>query len=152
MSTKTKTEKALKAAGTKSTKKSKFEIAEDALKAAGIKSHNGAVQALANKKTATKDLVPAFADILSGKGEAVANAVANAMGAKLVASKTTKSAATKAPAKETLAAFMRRLITEGKTNDEVFAAAVKQFGIGDEKKSYPSWYRCELARKSKSTK
>ena len=64
---------------------------------------------------------------------------------------------TKAPkaAKEktvTLASFMRGLIEAGKNNDEVFAAAVKEFGIGDEKKHYPSWYRSEMKRKSNAAR
>ena len=68
-----------------------------------------------------------------------------------------KAAKTKAPkaAKEktvTLASFMRGLIEAGKNNDEVFAAAVKEFGIGDEKKHYPSWYRSEMKRKSNAAR
>lgn len=61
-------------------------------------------------------------------------------------------AAKEKPAKEkaeTVASFMRRLIVEGKTNEEVFTEAVAKFGIGEEKKHYPSWYRCQLKRTAK---
>ncbi len=53
---------------------------------------------------------------------------------------------------ETVASFMRRLITEGKTNEEVFKAASKKFGLDEGKKTYPSWYRSEMKRTAKSKK
>lgn len=72
-----------------------------------------------------------------------AEAKAEELGAKKKAAKPAKEKA------ETVASFMRRLITEGKTNEEVFTAAVAKFGIGEEKKHYPSWYRCQLRRSEK---
>ncbi len=54
-------------------------------------------------------------------------------------------AETKKP-RVTVASFMREQITAGYSNEEVFAAAKKMFDIGDDKKHYPSWYRCEMKR------
>ncbi len=51
----------------------------------------------------------------------------------------------------TVASFMRDLISKGKTNEQVFAAAKKKFRIGDEKKHYPGWYRAQLKRTKKRT-
>lgn len=61
---------------------------------------------------------------------------------------------TKKPTKArvTVASFMRDLISKGKTNEEVFAAAKRRFGIGDEKKHYPGWYRSQLKRAKRSRK
>lgn len=47
----------------------------------------------------------------------------------------------------TVSDVARTLILEGKTNKEVWAVIQAQFGLDDSKKSYPSWYRCELKRK-----
>lgn len=63
-----------------------------------------------------------------------------------------KNAVTAAKTTETVASFMRRLITEGKSNEEVFKAASKKFGIGEEKKTYPSWYRSEMKRTAAKAK
>ena len=46
----------------------------------------------------------------------------------------------------TVAMFMRALIAAGFNNDEVFSAAVAEYGIGTEKKYYATWYRCQLRR------
>ena len=50
-----------------------------------------------------------------------------------------------------MSAFMRRLIIEGKTNEEVLAAAVTQFRLNKEETSkkagYPAWYRFDCKRK-----
>lgn len=64
------------------------------------------------------------------------------------------SVKTKKPTKArvTVASFMRDLISKGKTNEQVFAAAQKRFGIGDEKKHYPGWYRAQLKRTKASRK
>lgn len=52
------------------------------------------------------------------------------------------------PAEEmTVSDVARTLILEGKTNKEVWAVIKAQFNLDDSKKSYPSWYRCELKRK-----
>lgn len=47
----------------------------------------------------------------------------------------------------TVAGVARELILAGLSNHEVFVKLQEQFGIGDEKKHYPSWYRCDLKRK-----
>ena len=54
------------------------------------------------------------------------------------------------PKHESVASFIRQLITVGKTNEEVFAAAQKLFKLPDSKKSYPCWYRAEMIRKSRA--
>lgn len=55
----------------------------------------------------------------------------------------------KAPkeAKRTVSSVARELIVAGKTNDEVWEALVKEFKLGDEKKSYPAWYRRDCIKK-----
>lgn len=82
-------------------------------------------------------------------------AKANAVMAKQLKEQLKKSGA-KADAKKeprvTVASFMRDLIKGGKSNEEVFAAAQKKFGIGEEKKHYPSWYRCEMRRSANAAK
>lgn len=40
----------------------------------------------------------------------------------------------------------RRLISEGHTNQEVWAVLKQQFDLDDSKKHYPTWYRCEMKR------
>lgn len=52
----------------------------------------------------------------------------------------------------TVASFMRELIAAGKDNDAVFEAAKKKFGIGEDKKHYPSWYRCQMRRDANAKK
>lgn len=58
---------------------------------------------------------------------------------------------TKKPA-VTVASFMRDLIRKGKTNEQIFSAAKRKFGIGEEKKHYPAWYRAQLKRKARGWK
>lgn len=82
-------------------------------------------------------------------------AKANATMAKQLNAQLKKAGAKKESAKElrvTVASFMRDLIKGGKSNEEVFAAAQKKFGIGEEKKHYPSWYRCEMRRSANAAK
>lgn len=62
----------------------------------------------------------------------------------IMSTKTTKT--TTAEKTLTVAMFMRALIAAGFTNEEVFAAAVAEYGIGQEKKTYPTWYRAQLRR------
>lgn len=54
---------------------------------------------------------------------------------------------TKTAEEMTVSDVARTLILEGKTNEEVWAVIKAQFDLDDSKKSYPSWYRCELKRK-----
>jgi predicted solute-binding protein len=63
-----------------------------------------------------------------------------------------RAMAGKGAVRVTVASFMRDLIKAGKSNEEVFAAAQKKFGIGEDKKHYPSWYRCEMRRRSNAEK
>ena len=47
---------------------------------------------------------------------------------------------------ESVSAAMRRLVLEGKTNDEVWAVCKKLFKLDDSKKGYPAWYRNQLKK------
>jgi hypothetical protein len=47
----------------------------------------------------------------------------------------------------TTSSVARAMILDGKTNQEVWAAIKRQFGLDDSKKHYPTWYRCEMGRK-----
>lgn len=81
------------------------------------------------------------------------------------AAKETKTAAPKAdkpakapaapkepkPARPSVSARFCELIMEGKkTDDEIFAAVQKEFGLSDEKRSYVSWNRNNLIKKGKN--
>lgn len=46
----------------------------------------------------------------------------------------------------TVSSLIRQLILAGKSNKECFAEAKRVFGLEDNKKHYPSWYRSELKR------
>ena len=50
------------------------------------------------------------------------------------------------PKKLGISATARELILSGKTNQEVWEALKQQFNLGDSKKHYPTWYRCEMKR------
>lgn len=54
---------------------------------------------------------------------------------------------TKTAEEMTVSDVARTMILAGKTNKEVWATIKAQFNLDDSKKSYPSWYRCELKRK-----
>lgn len=64
--------------------------------------------------------------------------------------RTTKQRAARTQPKKsnhaTISSRARELILDGKTNEEVFSALQAEFQLDDEKKYYPSWYRCELRR------
>lgn len=47
----------------------------------------------------------------------------------------------------TVSEVARSMILAGKSNKEVWATIKAQFNLDDSKKTYPSWYRCELKRK-----
>jgi hypothetical protein len=49
--------------------------------------------------------------------------------------------------KRTVTSVARELIVAGKTNDEVWAALVKEFKLDDGKKSYPAWYRRDCKKR-----
>lgn len=52
------------------------------------------------------------------------------------------------PKHGSISAFMRGLILEGKSNAEVWSAAKATFpNLSDDKKHYPTWFRCEMKRK-----
>lgn len=61
-----------------------------------------------------------------------------------VKAKTTAKSGTQ---KESAAAMFKRLITEGKLNDDqIFAQVQKAHGLDDSKRSYVAWYRRDLAK------
>lgn len=53
------------------------------------------------------------------------------------------------PKRQGVSSMARDLILAGKTNQEVWAAIKEAFNLDDNKKHYPSWYRCELKRAGK---
>jgi len=50
-------------------------------------------------------------------------------------------------AKETVSGFIRQQIMLGLDNAKIFLLAQKKFGLSEDKKSYPAWYRGDLKRK-----
>ncbi len=53
----------------------------------------------------------------------------------------------------TVASLMKSLISKGKTNEQIFAAARKEFGasvVTDAKRHWPQWYRAQLKRDAKA--
>lgn len=65
---------------------------------------------------------------------------------KKVESKHEKASPAKRTHAHSCAAVARALIWAGKSNDEVWAVISKQFKLGDNKRHYPSWYRCQIRR------
>jgi hypothetical protein len=64
---------------------------------------------------------------------------------------TTKAPKEPTERKATASSRFQELIMAGKlTDDEIFAAVKKEFGLGDDKRSYVSWYRNHLAKKGKN--
>lgn len=53
----------------------------------------------------------------------------------------------KAERKETCASAIRALVRKGKTNPEIWAVVQGAFGLSDDKKWYPGWYRAQMVRK-----
>lgn len=43
-------------------------------------------------------------------------------------------------------AFIKKHLLAGKTNEQVWKLAVKKYGLGDEKRYYPAWYRGQMRR------
>lgn len=52
------------------------------------------------------------------------------------------------PRTPTVAGTIKRLIAEGKTNEEVWKIVQPKFNLSDEKRNYPAWYRADMKRKS----
>lgn len=46
----------------------------------------------------------------------------------------------------TVSGEMRKLILEGKSNQEVWEITKNMFSLDDSKKHYPAWYRCQMRR------
>jgi hypothetical protein len=46
----------------------------------------------------------------------------------------------------TVSSEIRRLILEGKTNQEVWTVVAAKYRLDASKKHYPTWYRCQLKR------
>lgn len=51
----------------------------------------------------------------------------------------------------TIAGVCRDMISKGKTDQEIWRKISRQFDLDDSKKTYPAWYRREMARKQKAT-
>lgn len=49
----------------------------------------------------------------------------------------------------TISSTARKLIEEGKTNKQVWVVIKEMFKLSDDKRHYPSWFRCQLKRKKK---
>ncbi len=61
--------------------------------------------------------------------------------------KAAKPAKTKEPKRQSISQVARDLILDGKTNQEVWEVLQAQFNLDHAKRSYPTWYRCEMKRK-----
>lgn len=51
------------------------------------------------------------------------------------------------PPRKTLSGDVRQMILDGKSNQEIWAIIKVEWKLTDAKKSYPTWYRCEMKRK-----
>ena len=49
--------------------------------------------------------------------------------------------------KKTMAALARRMVVEGKTDTQIYAALRRQFNLPEDKRWYVRWFRAEVARK-----
>jgi hypothetical protein len=67
---------------------------------------------------------------------------------KKVATKVVKTK-TEKPARISCSSVARDLILAGKTNEEVWKVIKDQFKLSDDKRHYPTWYRCQLNRAKK---
>ena len=56
------------------------------------------------------------------------------------------------PRRVSVSSMAEELILAGQTNERVFAALKEKFKLSDDKKNYPSWYRCRLRRQGKLPK
>ena len=52
----------------------------------------------------------------------------------------------------TIAATCRELISAGKDNQQIFKTLQKKFGVSDDKRHYPQWYRREMERQAEEAK
>lgn len=51
--------------------------------------------------------------------------------------------------RRTIAQTVRALVGQGKSNADIWAELQRRFGLGEDKKWYPAWYRASMKRKSK---
>ena len=49
--------------------------------------------------------------------------------------------------RKTLSGDVRKMILDGKSNQEIWALIKVEWKLDDTKKHYPTWYRCEMKRK-----
>lgn len=88
-------------------------------------------------------------DIEMATKKPAAKAAKKTAAAKSAPAKKTPAAKKEAGApRESAASMFKELIMAGaKTDDQIFAAVQKKFGLDDKKRSYVSWYRNDLTKK-----
>lgn len=127
-----------------------------AKKTTAVRNEKDAHQASLKTGTSVKDL-PAHAKAPAKKGAAAKptakpavakKAAAPAKGTATAKPTTKKPAAPRAEGKRSAADAFREHIRAGKlTDDAIFAAVQKEFGLDDKKRGYVSWYRNDLRKK-----
>lgn len=68
---------------------------------------------------------------------------------KPAAKKSTKKSPAKAKKPSASQMFQQLIMEQKLTDDEIFAAVQKQFGLDDKKRNYVGWYRAYLKREGK---
>ena len=130
--------------------KTVIKISDEECKMATKKSADKAVDGKA-PKAAPKAKAPA-AKAPAGKAATKPAAKAKAPAAKAPAAKSKAPAGKKdGDKKRTASAAFCELIMEGKLSDDgIFAAVQKEFGLSDDKRSYVKWYRNKLTKDGKN--
>lgn len=62
-----------------------------------------------------------------------------------------KTPAAKAEKKASCAGRVREMVADGRTNAEIWAVVQPEFGLSDDKKWYPGWYRADAIRRAGKT-
>jgi hypothetical protein len=128
--------------------KTQIKISDEEIKMATKKANDKATEG--KTKVAPKAKAPAKAS--TGKVAAKPATKAKAPAAKAPAAKGKAPAAKKdGEKKRTASAAFCELIMEGKLSDDgIFAAVQKEFGLSDDKRSYVKWYRNKLTKDGKN--
>lgn len=100
-------------------------------------------------KLTSKDIEMATSKKPAGKTAAKKTPAAKKAGASKPAAKKTAApkGEAKAPRESAAAMFKELIMAGGKTDDQIFAAVQKKFGLDEKKRSYVAWYRNDLTKK-----